>query len=224
MAKAEYVSTFVRGLVENGEAVVLFGWHRDCYTVWRQALSDLDPAFYTGKETAAQKEAEINRFKEGKTKVAIISLRAGAGLDGLQHVCRTVVFGEIDWSPGIHEQCVGRVHRDGQTDPVCAYFLLADWGSDPIIADALGVKRGQIAGLRDPNAPLVEAGVDPHHMRKLAESFLRQRGELPPEAESSTESEPSTPLAEAPPVVTVEDSREGAFQLGLFEEQESSAA
>lgn len=178
MAKASFTAAFVRGLVDSGESVVLYGWHHDVYEVWRNALKDLEPAFFTGKESPAAKELEITRFKEGKTKVAILSLRAGAGLDGLQHVCRTVVFGELDWSPGVHEQAIGRVYRDGQPDPVMVYFLIADSGSDPIIADTLGVKRGQINGLRDPDAPLVEAGADPNHMRKLAEEFLRQRGEL----------------------------------------------
>lgn len=201
MAKADFVAEFVKGLVGNGESVVLYGWHHDVYKVWKHALKDLKPAFYTGKESAAMKEAEINRFLSGETPVAILSLRAGAGLDGLQHVCRTVVVGELDWSPGVHEQAIGRVYRDGQQHPVCVYFPIADSGSDPIISDTLGVKRGQIAGLRDPDAPLVEAGVDPQHMRKLAESFLRQRGELPP-AEPAPKGDPMNLPDECQPVAT----------------------
>jgi SNF2 family DNA or RNA helicase len=228
MAKADFTAAFVRGLVDNGESVVLYAWHHDVYQVLRHALRDLNPAFYTGKESAVQKELEINRFKDGETKVAILSLRAGAGLDGLQHCCRTVVFGELDWSPGVHEQAIGRVHRDGQPDPVCVYFLVADAGSDPIIADTLGVKRIQIRGLRDPNAPVVEAGVDPNHMRKLAESFLRQRGELPPATEVSAaapisfsapeELTPAPAEVSADPTPTTEPT-----QLGLFEEESTAA-
>lgn len=242
LAKADFVAAFVRMLVESGESVVLYAWHHECYDRWRHALKDLDPAFYTGKESPTKKEAEINRFKDGQTKVAILSLRSGAGLDGLQHVCRTVVFGELDWSPGVMEQCVGRVYRDGQAEPVVVYFLVADSGSDPIIFDTLNLKRMQSLGLRDPDAPLVEEGVDPAHMRKLAESFLRQRGELPP-ADDSPETflrgteelaQPTpytsggadvTPAESAPPVevpaptaITTEPT-----QLGLFEEETTAA-
>lgn len=244
MAKADFIADFVRMLVESGESVVLYGWHHDVYQVWRHALKDLNPAFYTGKESATEKERQINRFKAGETKVAILSLRAGAGLDGLQRVCRTVVFGELDWSPGVHEQAIGRVYRDGQAEPVCAYFLIANSGSDPIIADTLGVKRGQIEGLRNPNAEVVEQGVDPNHMRKLAESFLRQRGELPPALEAEPEQLPPAKPAGFAPVAETEQNppdpvatlvpesnttpaaprpKAEPTQLGLFEEETHAA-
>lgn len=178
IAKAPYVADFVRLLVESGERVVLYGWHREVYSLWLERLKDLEPVLYTGSESAVQKQASKDAFVSGKSKVLIISLRAGAGLDGLQHVSRTVVFGELDWSPGVHEQCIGRVYRDGQQEPVVAYFLLAESGVDPIIADVLQIKREQSDGIRDPGADeLVEQlQVAPGQVRKLAEAFLRERG------------------------------------------------
>lgn len=41
----------------------------------------------------------------------IMSLRSGAGVDGLQKHSRVAVFGERDWSPQVHEQCIGRIRR-----------------------------------------------------------------------------------------------------------------
>ena len=93
----------------------------------------------TGVQTCA-----LPIFVDGDCNLLIISLRAGAGLDGLQEKCNIVVFGELDWSPSVHEQCFGRVYRDGQSLPVSAYFMIAEDGSDPIISSVLGVKRGQI--------------------------------------------------------------------------------
>lgn len=176
VAKAPYVAEFVRLLVESGERVVLFGWHREVYSLWLERLKALRPALYTGTESVAQKEEARRRFVERETDVLIMSLRSGAGLDGLQSCCRTVVFGELDWSPGVHEQCIGRVARDGQTDPVAAYFLVASSGSDPIVADVLGVKRGQIEGVRTPSGELVDAlDVGGGHIRRLAEAYLDRR-------------------------------------------------
>lgn len=104
-----------------------------------------------------------------------MSLRSGAGLDGLQSVSRTVVFGELDWAYGVHEQAEGRVHRDGQKDPVMAYYLTASAGSDPVVMDALGIKRGQLEGIRDPNAALVQKlQTDPDRIKRLAEAYLQQ--------------------------------------------------
>lgn len=177
LAKATAVADFVRVLVEGGESVVLYGWHHDVYGVWRERLNraGIFPVMFTGRESPTQKEAARKAFLEGKSKVLMMSLRAGAGLDGLQAVCRTLVFGELDWSPGVHEQCIGRIHRDGQGDPVCAYYLLADHGSDPVICDTLGLKTQQIAGVRDPSAALVERLVATEdRAKRLAESVLER--------------------------------------------------
>lgn len=149
----------------------------NCYAIWREKLADLEPAFFTGQESVPQKEEAKRRFLAGESKVLIMSLRAGAGIDGLQGRARTVVFGELDWSPGVHEQAIGRIHRDGQKEPVVAYFLVADDGSDPVIADILGLKREQIEGLRDPNGELFEPRADAgNHVVKLAQDFLARHG------------------------------------------------
>lgn len=182
IAKAGAVADFVRLLVDSGERVVLFGWHHEVYALWMSSFdragAEIPYALYTGKESEAQKEAAKQRFVSGQAKVLIISLRAGAGLDGLQFVCRTVVHGELDWSPGVHQQDDGRVHRDGQTDPVMAYYLVAEEGSDPVISDVLGIKEAQAAGIRDPETATeaVLTGASDDHIRKLAESILTKRG------------------------------------------------
>lgn len=177
ISKAPYVAQFVRMLVENGESVVLYGWHREVYGLWKEQLSDMNPVLYTGSETPKEKEHSKESFLAGETKVLILSLRSGAGLDGLQRAASTVVFGELDWSPGVHEQCIGRVFRDGQESPVMAYFLLAEEGSDPVVADVLGIKKGQIEGVRDPESdPIEDLSIDPDRIKRMAENYLRKQG------------------------------------------------
>jgi len=177
IAKAPYVADFVRMLVESGESVVLCGWHRACYDVWRERLQDLGVAMFTGSESVTEKESAKQAFIHGGVKVLLLSLRAGAGMDGLQKGGRVIVFGELDWSPGVMEQCVGRLHRDGQPDPVVAYFLVSETGSDPVVAETLGLKREQVEGIRDPDQDLahtLESGGD--RVRRLAEFYLERRG------------------------------------------------
>lgn len=176
IAKAPYAAEFVRMLVESGQKVVLCGWHRAVYAIWMERLKDLNPVMYTGSESVPQKNFSVQRFIEGDSDVFILSLRSGAGIDGLQRACSTIVKGELDWSPGVHDQNIGRVDRDGQVNPVFAYYLLCDFGSDPIIADELGLKRQQSEGIRDPHAEFVETTqVDPDHIKKLAEAYLQSR-------------------------------------------------
>jgi SNF2 family DNA or RNA helicase len=174
IAKAPYVAEFVRLLCETDEQVVLFGWHRAVYDIWADKLADLRPAFYTGEESPADKQRNAARFLDGSSRVLVMSLRAGAGLDGLQEVCHVGVFGELDWSPGVHDQCSGRLRRDGMDEPVVAYFMLSDEGSDPIVADVLGVKRMQSGPLIDPGAVLFEQADDHDRARLLAAEVLRR--------------------------------------------------
>lgn len=177
IAKAPYVAEFVRLLVENGEQVVLFGWHRAVYDIWMEALKDLNPVLYTGSESPAQKRTSKQAFISGQSRVLIMSVRSGAGVDGLQHVCRTAVVGELDWSPAIHEQNVGRIDRDGQEEPTTAFYLLSNEGSDPFIVDVLGLKREQSDGVINPGGPLAErVDTGENQLRALAAEFLKSKG------------------------------------------------
>lgn len=174
IAKAPHVAAFVELLLQNGEPVVLFGWHRAVYDIWQSKLARWAPAMYTGSESPTAKQSAVERFMAKQTDLLIVSLRSGAGLDGLQSRCRTAVIGELDWSPGVHEQCVGRLHRDGQPDPVTAYFPLADTGSDPVVAQILGIKRQQSDGLIGVDrGPLVQVD-HADGIRRLAERYLRR--------------------------------------------------
>lgn len=176
IAKAPYVAAFVQLLVDSGEKVVLYGWHRDVYGLWAELLKECRPVFYTGTESVPQKEAAKKSFVAGDSQVLVMSLRSGAGLDGLQFASRTVVFGELDWSPGVHEQCEGRVVRDGQLDPVAVYYLVSDSGSDPIVSEIVGLKRGQMEGVRDPEADTALQQVDSSGgVRLLAERYAAKK-------------------------------------------------
>lgn len=177
IAKAPYVAEFVKLLLESGERIVLFGWHRAVYEIWMEALAAYNPVLYTGTESPAQKEESKRRFTEGDSRVMIISLRSGAGLDGLQHHCHIGVFGELDWSPGVHEQCMGRFDRDGQDEPSTAYFLTSTSGSDPVVCEVLGLKRTQIEGVRNPDTALAErVDTGENSIQRLAREFLAKKG------------------------------------------------
>lgn len=182
VAKARAVALFVRLLCDAGRKVLLAGWHRDVYDIWLKELAALKPAMYTGSESPKQKADAIDAFVSGEAQVLIISLRAGAGIDGLQHVCSTVVAGELDWQPGVHNQLIGRLDREGQTEPVDAFFLIAQDGSDPPMVEVLGIKSSQAAAITDPLGQAVATPADESRMRALVQRYLRP-GDIPTEAE-----------------------------------------
>jgi SNF2 family DNA or RNA helicase len=179
LAKAPYVADLVRMAIENGEKkILLSGWHRSVYDIWAERLRDLGVVFYTGSESPGQKQAAKEAFiNDPKTSVMVISNRSGSGLNGLQDVCSCVVIGELDWAPPIISQIIGRVARDGQSGPVQVFIPVAPVGSDPAMADVLGVKQAQAVGILDVGES-IDLGVvqaNPERIRILAEEFLRRR-------------------------------------------------
>lgn len=173
VAKAPHVAEFCHMLLESEEKIVLFGWHRDVYDIWLRSLSHFRPVMYTGTESPQQKNDALKAFKEGDSRILIMSLRSGAGVDGLEKVSRVAVFGELDWSPQVHEQGIGRLARGGITDPPLAFFLMSDDGSDPAIAEVLQIKRQQGDQLMSKDGKLlVNSTTDANRTRMLAQSVL----------------------------------------------------
>ena len=176
VAKARSVAAYVRTLIEGGDSVLLGGWHRAVYDIWLQSLDDLKPVMFTGSETAKQKASAEREFTSGQSPLMIMSLRSGAGLDGLQFGCETTVFGEFDWSPQVHKQFTGRLRRYGQTEAVTAHYLWTDGGSDPVIMDTLGLKSSQSQGILNPYGGSVEGTeVNGTRMRALAKKVLESK-------------------------------------------------
>lgn len=176
VSKAKHVAEFVKILLDNGEPVVLAGWHRDVYEIWANHLAEYEPVFYTGTESPKEKDAAKMSFINGDTNLFIISLRSGIGLDGLQFKGKTVVFGELDYSPKVHDQLIARVDRDGQTEQVTAIYLVSEWGSDPVIIDMLGIKSSQSSGVMDPESEIFQTHSDESRIKQFAEKFLINKG------------------------------------------------
>lgn len=174
VAKAPYVANFVRMLLESGEPVMLFGHHLSVYEIWCRELSSFNPVLYTGNESSAQKELSKQKFLAGDSQLFICALQSGRGLDGIQNRCHIGVIGELDWSPAVIRQSIGRYYRDGQKEPCVTYIPLSQVGSDPHMVESLGIKRIQVDGVvlskRDSN--VLSEVETARHLRSLAMQFL----------------------------------------------------
>lgn len=176
VAKAKSVAETVKIILESGEKVVLFAWHRDCYDIYLKSLAEYQPVLYTGSESPIQKQENIKRFIESDCKVFIMSLRSGAGVNGLQSVASYCVFGELDWSPGVIDQCIGRLWRDGQKEQVTAIFVTIEDGADPFMKKVIGLKSTEAKQIINPDSQVL-ATSDNERILSLAKDYLRRRGE-----------------------------------------------
>lgn len=174
VAKARQVAQIVRIIVESGERALVYGWHREVYDIWNKELADLQPCMYTGSESPARKAKEIARWKSGDPKPLFASIRSGAGLDELQNSCSVVIFGELDWSPGVHQQCIWRLDREGQTKPVLAIFAVTNDGSDPPMMEVLGLKASEAQQIVDPALGVVAVNTDDSQLQRLVQRYLEK--------------------------------------------------
>jgi hypothetical protein len=177
IAKAPAVAAFCSMLLEAGtDRIVLWGWHRAVYDVWTSLLGDYHPELYTGSETPARKQKAVERFLDGDSRVLIMSLRSGAGLDGLQMGCDSGVFGELDWSPQVQLQCLGRLRRGDITEAPKGFFCVSDQGSDPPMIELLDLKRMQNDPMVNPRLqPAQPTAANAGHIEALAKSVLAQQ-------------------------------------------------
>ncbi|MBR6753840.1 MAG: DEAD/DEAH box helicase [Clostridia bacterium] len=173
LAKAPYVCQFVKALLASGEKVLLFAHHHGVMDIYKKELKMERPVFITGRETAAQKEAAVDKFMLGKTDLCCISLRAASGLNLQRATC--VVFGELDWSPAVHSQAEDRAHRIGQKDSLLCYYLVSPRGSDADMQEALGLKVSQFVQLmgQQPQGEDREAA-GANFARQHVEKLIRQ--------------------------------------------------
>ena len=189
IAKARPVAEFVKMVLDEEEKVILTGWHRDYYDIVMKELKQFNPVMFTGSESPKQKEEALDEFINGDSRVFVISLRSGAGIDGLQKVCNTIIHGELDWSPHVHDQLNARLDRDGQVKHVQAYYLMVSDGSDPFVIQTLNIKRSQHDGLiegKDGEVDILESTVDTDRIKKMAEQYLKSIGEEIPEIITET--------------------------------------
>lgn len=177
IAKAPFVTTFLKMLLDADEKVLVFAYHHAVFDIYREELAAYNPVEITGRQTAKEKDENVQSFMDGKTNIGMISLRAAAGLNLQRATC--VVFGELDWSPAIHSQAEDRAHRIGQTDSVLCYYLVAEEGTDEVIQEFLGLKISQFSGIMGDKTETEEdkaiaQAVATEHMNKIVEKLKKE--------------------------------------------------
>lgn len=128
----------------NNEKVVIFSEWVEHLKIAKR-LSDalgLGSVFFTGNETATQRNNNVQTFKNDPgVSIFYSSDAGGVGLDGLQLVASSVIHLELPWNPSRLDQRTGRVHRFLQTKPVNAYYLVSKDSIEEKIEVLLNDKR-----------------------------------------------------------------------------------
>lgn len=150
IAKAPFVADAIASLLEVGEVPLVYAWHHDVHDVIAERLKTYGPSVINGRVSKRDKDKALKRFIDGRSNVAMMSLRSAAGLDGLQSRATCTVFAELDWCPPVMWQCETRIARIGVPDEikeVPSHYCVSRSGFDEVMLDALGIKKGQFTGL-----------------------------------------------------------------------------
>jgi len=138
MGKYNSAVEWITNFLESGEKLIVFVWHRELAE--RLAMKFRAPMIYGGL-TAEKRQAAADSFMlEPDTNLIVCNMKAaGVGLD--LYAASNVLFLELGWTPTLHDQCEDRAHRIGQTQPVTAWYMLAEDSLDAQFWDLLEGKR-----------------------------------------------------------------------------------
>lgn len=101
-----------------------------------------------GAKKDSQRDQLVDDFLTGKTPHLLAQIKvAGAGLDGIQEVCDTLVLANPLWSPGDLAQVIGRIRRMG--GPAVANIVVPYVPSQPNNPDFVSVEESMIQTLRN---------------------------------------------------------------------------
>lgn len=110
---------WIRDWLEDneGEQVVVYSKFAETVKSFKEYLQSkkISCAIFIGEMSAKERTCAREAFVQHRARVLIGTIGAlGIGVDGLQKVCRNVIFLDRDWTPGLNEQAEDRVNRSGQ--------------------------------------------------------------------------------------------------------------
>ena len=129
---------FIRVFLSSGQPLVVFCSLHDIVDELRKAFPRA--VTVTGRDTAAMKQAAVDSFQQGKSRLIICSIKA-AGVGLTLTAASRVAFIEFPWTYADCQQCEDRCHRIGQRDNVTCYYLIGRGTIDSRLYQIIHDKR-----------------------------------------------------------------------------------
>lgn len=141
--KFDWIVDKMKEITSDGEQVVIFSHYLDMLSLLGLACRDNGIAYMRidGATSMVQRQKNIDDFNNGRTTVALCSLKAagyGINLTAANHV----IHADRWWNPAVEDQATDRVHRIGQEKLVYVYRILVQDTLEEKIDKLLDRKRG----------------------------------------------------------------------------------
>ena len=136
-------------LEETDKQLIIFADH---IKVQKALISGLQDEGYNvthilgGESGIAEEQKRI--FQAGESRVIVLSLSAAREGHTLT-AAHDVLFVELGWNPGTHNQAEDRAHRIGQDEPVTAWYIIAQDTIDEWTYELIESKRAIVNAVSD---------------------------------------------------------------------------
>lgn len=157
LAKLPKALEFIKETINGGiNKVVVFAHHVDVIKGLQAGLSEFGCVTISGDTTNEERANAVSEFQtNGACKVFIGSIIA-AGMGLTLTAASTVIFVELDWTPGNVTQAEDRCHRIGQKDSVNVYHLVVDGTLDAKLCKVLVKKQEVISQALNGSPPVYD--------------------------------------------------------------------
>ena len=162
LVKLPRVIDLVEGLLEDGEVVkiIVFAHHLDVVRALKAGLKNFRPVSLSGDDSPEARQSAVDAFQNDlSAKVFIGGIRA-AGVGITLTAASTVIFAELDWTPGAMMQAEDRAHRIGQKNSVLILHPVLNESIDAKVAKTLVRKQEAIEKTLDGAVKDEEIGID----------------------------------------------------------------
>jgi len=155
LAKLPYVLEHLQGI--DGK-VVVFAHHKSVIKKLKEKLGDA-AVVIMGETPLAERQDAVDSFQTNESVKYFIGSIMAAGVGITLTASSHVVFAELDWVPGVINQCEDRSHRIGQKNSVLVQHLVLEGSLDAKMAKTLIQKQEVIDKALDLEYSLEEASI-----------------------------------------------------------------
>ena len=116
----------IERLCQNDHIALVFSQFTRHLGLVRKKLEEMEVSYLylDGKTSAKQRTQLVNEFNRGKTRIFLISLKAG-GVGLNLTTADFVIHLDPWWNPAIESQATDRAYRIGQDKPVTVYRMIS---------------------------------------------------------------------------------------------------
>lgn len=147
--KIDTAIKWIKDALEQNGKLIVFAVHKQIVSKLMEELNQYNPVKIDGSTKPADRQKAIDAFQgDPSCRVFVGNIRA-AGVGITLTEASAVVFVELAWTPGDHDQAEDRAHRIGQTKSVTAYYLIAEDTIEEKLLSIIDKKRKILSTVLD---------------------------------------------------------------------------